>query len=440
MSPRQLHLGVFSVGTGNHVSGWRMDGSFTSSEDLNAFLHIAETAERGKFDFVFIADGLASAPGDHPGSIARFEPFTLMSALAARTSRVGLIGTGSSTYTEPYNLARLVASLDHLSGGRAGWNVVTTSTPQAAANFGLAEPVEHDLRYAMAAEFVDVVQALWDSWEDGARIADRTNGTYVDPGRIHAIDHDGRFYKVRGPLNLSRTPQGRPVVVQAGASDAGRDFACRYAEAIFTVQQDLDMAKAFYRQTKDGVAAAGREPAECHVMPGLFPVVGATDEEARAKLAAMVELVDERSALNTLSERLGHDMSGYDLDAPMPDLPPSPHIHSYHAVIRAIAQRPGCKLRDIYNIFAVSRAYLVACGSPGTIADIMETWFTGEACDGFMLVPATFPGTFDDFVVLVVPELQRRGLFRRDYTGKTLRDHLDLGVPANRFTAARASA
>lgn len=439
MPGRQMHLGVFSVGPGNHVAGWRMEGSFTSSEDFSAFLHIAETAERGKLDFVFIADGLASAPGDHPGSIARFEPFTLMSALAARTSRVGLIGTGSSTYTEPYNLARLVASLDHLSGGRAGWNVVTTSTPQAAANFGLTQPVEHDLRYEMAAEFVDVVQALWDSWEDGARIADRESGAYVDPARIHPIEHDGRFYKVRGPLNLSRTPQGRPVIVQAGASDAGRGFACRYAEAIFTVQQDLDAAKAFYHETKDGVAAAGRAPEQCKILPGLFPVVGRTDEEARAKLAAMVELVDDRSAINTLSERLGHDMSGYDLDGPMPDLPPSAHIHSYHAVIRAIAQRPGCKLRDIYNIFAVSRAYLVACGSPETVADIMESWFTGPACDGFMLVPATFPGTFDDFVALVVPELQKRGLFRQDYAGATLRDHLGLGVPENRFTAARAA-
>lgn len=433
-----MHLGVFSVGTGNHVAGWRMDGSFTSSESLDAFLHIAETAERGKFDFVFIADGLASSPGDHPGSIARFEPFSLMSALAMRTSRIGLIGTGSSTYSEPYNLARLVASLDHLSNGRAGWNVVTTSTPQAAANFGLAQPIEHDLRYEMAAEFVDVVQALWDSWEDGARIADRASGVYVDASKVHAIDHDGRFYKVRGPLNLSRTPQGQPVIVQAGASDAGRDFACRYAEAIFTVQQDLDVAQSFYREMKDGVAAMGRLPDQCNILPGLFPVVGRTDEEAREKLAAMVELVDDRSAINTLSERLGHDMSGYDLDGPMPDLPPSAHIHSYHAVIRTLAQRPGCKLRDIYNIFAVSRAYLVACGSPSTVADIMEAWFAGQACDGFMLVPATFPGTFDDFVALVVPELQRRGLFRQDYTGTTLRDHLGLDVPANRFTAARA--
>lgn len=435
-----MHLGVFCMATGNHVAGWRLPGSFTSNEDIAALTHIARVAEAGKLDFIFVADGLSASVGDHPGTIARFEPFTLMSALSMRTHRIGLIGTASSTYTEPYNLARLVSSLDHLSGGRAGWNVVTTSTVQAAANFGAEAPPEHDLRYEMAAEFVDVVQGLWDSWEDGARLADRDSGRYVDPAKIHALDHKGRFFAVKGPLNSSRSCQGRPVIVQAGASAAGRAFASRYAEAIFTVQQDIEEARAFYRQTKQDVAAQGRAPDQCKILPGLFPVIGRTDEEARATLASFVDMVDARSALNTLSERLGHDMSGYDLDAPMPELPPSAHIHSYAAVVRTLARRPGCTLRDIYNIFAVSRAYLVACGSPATIADLMEEWFTSGACDGFMVVPATFPGTFDRFVEGVVPELQRRRLFRSAYVGRTLRDHLGLDRPANRFAPPAAGA
>lgn len=435
-----MNLGVFCMATGNHVAGWRMPGSFTSNEDLGALEHIAKVAEAGKFDFLFLADGLSAAVGDHPGTIARFEPFTLMSALSTRTSRIGLIGTASSTYTEPYNLARLVSSLDHLSAGRAGWNVVTTSTVQAAANFGGEEPPEHDLRYAMAAEFVDVVQGLWDSWEDGARLADRESGRYVDPGKIHELNHKGRFFSVKGPLNSSRSCQGRPVVVQAGASTAGRAFASRYAEAIFTVQQDIEDARRFYRETKQDVAAQGRAAGQCKILPGLFPVVGRTDEEACATLATFVEMIDDKSAINTLSERLGHDMSHYDLDGPMPELPRSAHIHSYAAVVRSIARRPGCTLRDIYNIFAVSRAYLVACGSPATIADLMEEWFTSGACDGFMVVPATFPGTFDLFVELVVPELQRRGLFRTEYSGRTLREHLGLSVPRNRFTVVASGA
>jgi len=435
MNPgRQMHLGVYAVGTGNHVSGWRVPGAATSSEDFAIFKTIADSCERGKLDFLFVGDSLAFEADRHPGQMLRFEPLTLHAALATQTSRVGLVATASTSYSAPYNIARLFASLDILSGGRAGWNVVTTGTPEAAGNFGDSGPMDHATRYEVAAEFVEVVRGLWDSWEEGARIVDAESGQYYDKTKVHSLDHVGKFFSVRGPLNLTRTPQGQPVLVQAGASEDGQKFAAQFAEMIFAVQLDKEHAKDLYATMKAKVAGCGRNPEHCKILPGLMPIVGRDDEDARGKLAQLMRLADPAVALKMMSVRFGHDMSGFDLDGPVPDLPLSNAIQTYAKVAYEKARKANLTLRDIYNQIAVARGYLVACGDAATVADVMEEWFTDRACDGFILVPPYFPAAFDEFIDLVVPELQRRGIFRRDYAGHTLREHLGLPLPPNRYS------
>ena len=430
-----MHLGVYAVGTGNHVSGWRVPGAAKSGEDLSVFMEIAAACERGKLDFLFVGDSLAFVADRHPGQMLRFEPLTLHSALSTQTSRVGLVATVSTTYSAPFNVARMFASLDFLSGGRAGWNVVTSGSPEASANFGQSGPMAHADRYEAAQEFVDVVKGLWDSWEEGARLANVETGEYYDRSKVHALDHKGKFFTVRGPLNMTRTPQGQPVIVQAGASEDGQRFAARVAEMVFAVQLEKGQAQGFYRQLKEKVAACGRNPSHCKILPGLMPIVGRDDQEARHKLEALMRLVDPAVAMKTMSTRFGHDMSGFDLDAPVPNLPPSNAVQSFATVAYQKGLKEGLALRDIYNQIGVARGYLVACGGPTKVADMMEEWFTEEAADGFVLVPAHFPEAFDDFIDLVVPELQRRGLFRKEYSGTTLRDHLGLPIPQNRYTA-----
>lgn len=432
---RQMHLGVFVLGTGNHIAGWRHPGAFRSFEDLGAIQHIARTAERGKFDLLFLGDNLAMDPGMHPSFAARFEPITMLAALAATTTHLGLGATGSTTYAEPYNLARQFASLDHLSGGRAAWNAVTSSGAKAAENFGRAHP-EHDARYEIAEEFVDVVRGLWDCWEDGAVVADDATGLYIDPARVHALDHQGRFFRVKGPLPTSRCPQGQPVILQAGSSGPGMRLAARTADVVFSVVQDLEEAKAAYAALKGRMAEFGRDPDTLAVLPGVMPVVAATDAEARALLNRLQSYVDARNAMVMLSSRLGQDMSRYDLDAPVPDLPLPDASHGFARTMLAKARREGMTLRDLYNLTGAARGHWVICGSPATIADTLQEWFEGRAADGFNILPPFFPGAFDDFVDLVVPELQRRGLFRRDYAGRMLRDHLGLARPPRRHYAA----
>ena len=432
-----MHLGVYAAGAGNHVAGWRYPGASQSGEDFAAFRRIAESAERGRLDFVFVGDNLACVPEEHPGMVARLEPFTLLSALSALTRHVGLIGTASSTYSQPYSLARRFASLDHISGGRAGWNVVTTSSPDSAANFGLETLHAHDLRYRMADEFAEAVKGLWDSWESGARIADSESGVYVDPTRIHALHHKGEFYSVRGPLNHSRSPQGRPVIVQAGSSESGQAFAARHAEVLFSVQQEVDSARAFRSGILSKADAQGRDARHVKVLPGLMTVVGGTEREAQDKLDELGRFVDDAAAMHLMSDRLGYDMSRYSLDAPVPDLPRSRHIHGYIDVHIARARKAGHTLRDLYNLFAAARGHAVVCGAPEQIADMMEEWFRSRACDGFVLLPAYFPAGLDEFVDQIIPILQARGLFRTEYEGATLRSHLDLPVPANRYTVKR---
>ncbi|MFC7539369.1 NtaA/DmoA family FMN-dependent monooxygenase [Siccirubricoccus deserti] len=321
--PRQIHLGVFVLGTGNHIAGWRYPGAAQSFEDLSVVQEIARIAERGKFDLIFLGDNLASEPGMHPSFAARFEPLTMLAALAATTTHVGLGATASTTYAEPYNVARMFASLDHLSGGRAAWNAVTSSGGKAAENFGRIHP-EHDARYEVAEEFVDVVRGLWDCWDDGAVVRNHATGQYIDPAKVRPLNHEGRFFKVKGPLPTSRTPQGQPIILQAGSSEPGLNLAARTADVVFAVVQDLEEAKQGYVALKSRMPRFGREPWEIAVLPGVMPVVGRTEAEARATLNTLQSFVNPANARAMLSSRMGMDVAGLPLDELVPKDFPCP--------------------------------------------------------------------------------------------------------------------
>jgi FMN-dependent oxidoreductase (nitrilotriacetate monooxygenase family) len=422
---RQMHLGLFLLGTGSHIAGWRYPGAVDSFQDLAAIQAIARTAERGCFDLIFIGDNLYADPTAHPSYTLRFEPLTLLSALAATTKHIGLGATVSTTYSDPFTVARAFASLDHLSGGRAAWNAVTTAHPATAANFGTVHP-DHARRYERAGEFLTVVQGLWDCWDEDAVVADRESGLYIDPAKLRALDHEGPFFTVKGPLNIGRSPQGRPVILQAGGSEAGLDLAARTADVVFSVVQDVEEAKVAYAALKDRLPALGRRPEEVTVLPGVMPVVGRTEREAFDKLATLQSFVTGQNGIGMLSERLGQDMSAYDLDGPIPEIAPSDRYHSFARVMLAKARRDGMTLRDLANLTAAARGHWVLCGSAETVADTLQHWFEAGAADGFNVMPPYFHEGFTDFVDLVVPLLQERGLFRRSYEATTLRSHLHL--------------
>ncbi len=425
-----MHLGMILLGAGGHVAGWRMPGAEFGSENLPLLRRIVASAERGKFDFVFLADALNTGLDAHPGMMVRLEPMTLLAALAMVTERIGLGATVSTTYSEPYNVARAFASLDHISGGRAAWNVVTGSSPDAAANFSRDKHPPHAERYAMAAEFLQVVKGLWDSWDDGAIVGDKASGTFADPAKLRVLDHRGRFHQVRGPLNISRPPQGHPVIMQAGASDAGRDFAAATAEVVFTAQGDMDEALAFARDLRARTIAAGRPADAIRILPGINPVIGRTEAEAKEKIAQLASLADPVAALKVLSDRLGHDLSGLPLDGPVPELPPSGMMQGHATQLASIARRKRMTLRELRDYAAVSSGHRVLHGTAEGIADDMEAWFRSGAASGFVLQFTHHPGPLDEFVDQVVPILVRRGLFREEYESRTLRGHLGLRRPA----------
>ncbi|MET0219419.1 MAG: LLM class flavin-dependent oxidoreductase [Tardiphaga sp.] len=429
---RQMHLGLFLLGTGSHIAGWRYPGAVDSFQDLAAIQEIGRTAERGRFDLIFMGDNLYADAAAHPSYTLRFEPLTMLSALSTSTRHIGLGATVSTTYSDPFSVARAFASLDHISAGRAAWNAVTTAHPDTAANFGTTHP-NHARRYEMAGEFLDVVKDLWDGWADDAIVADRTSGRYIDPARLRPINHDGPFFKVKGPLNIGRSPQGHPVVLQAGGSEAGQALAARTADIVFSVVQDIEEAKAGYASLKARLPAFGRKPGDVTVLPGVMPVVGRTDKEAFEKLNMLQGFISGSNALAMLSERFGRDMSAYDLDGPIPDVAPSDSYHSFARVMLAKGRRENMTLRDLYNLTASARGHWVLCGSAERIADTLQFWFEEHAADGFNIMPPYFHEGFEDFVQLVVPVLQDRGLYRTDYAGTTLRDHLGLTRPANRF-------
>jgi N-acetyl-S-(2-succino)cysteine monooxygenase len=424
---RQMHFGVFVLGTGNHSAGWRMDGAFASGCSLPVMKNIAQTAERGKFDLFFISDAVVMDPGDHPSFVNRFEPLTLLSALSQVTSHVGLGATVSTSFGEPYHVARAFASLDHISNGRAGWNVVTSTHDKAALNFSRQRLEEHDLRYEVAGEFVDVVRGLWDSWDDGAIIADKTTGVFLDKTKVRTLDHKGRFYQVKGPLNIERSPQGHPVIIQAGGSAPGQELSARSADLVFSVVNgDKASAKAAYDSLKQRVVKHGRAPDELPILPGVMPIIGDSDEQAKEQLARLQSWLTPTNALALVSQRIGHDISGYPLDGPVPDFPQTDRGQAFSRALLDMARREKMTLRDLYNVTAAARGHWVIYGTPKKIADTLEEWFTSGMADGFVIMPAYFPGAFDDFVDKVVPELQRRGLYRKEYAGTTLRSHLGL--------------
>jgi FMN-dependent oxidoreductase (nitrilotriacetate monooxygenase family) len=438
-SARQMRLGLFILGTGSHVAGWRYPSAYDRFESIDQVRHIAAIAERGKFDLIFMGDNLYADPAAHPSYTSRLEPLTMLAAIAMTTTRIGLGATASTTYGDPFSTARAFASLDHISGGRAAWNAVTTANPISAANFGRNHP-DHSLRYEIAEEFVSTVKGLWDCWDEDAVVADRETGIYIDAAKVHALNHDGAYFQVKGPLNISRSPQGQPVVLQAGGSAPGQRLAARTADVVFSVVQDMGEAQRQYGALKALLPDFGRRPEEVTVLPGVMPVVGRTQREAFDKLATLQSFVSETNALALLSDRFGTDMSGYDFDGPVPDIAASDNYHSFASVMLAKARRESMSLRDVYNLMAAARGHWVLCGSAEHIADTLQTWFEAGAADGFNVMPPYFPDGFDDFVDLVVPILQERGLFRHDYAGATLRDHLGLARPTPRRPLAAATA
>jgi len=435
---RQLNLNLFIYPGGHHEAAWRYKDSEPERVlDISFYQDLARRAEAAKFDAVFFADGPALADNIRHASRFRLEPLTWLSAIAAVTSRIGLIGTASTTYTEPYNLARQFASLDHLSRGRAGWNIVTTSAANAAQNFGLpAHPIHAD-RYDRAREYLDVVTRLWDSWEDDALVIDKASGIFADTDRIHAIEHIGHHFKVAGPLNTPRTPQGRPVYVQAGASDDGRFFAARYAEAIFTAHQTLANAQAFYGDIKRQAAGFGRNPDHIKILPGISPFIGGTEAEAKRLEQDFNDLIQPEYSLGQLQRMIGLDLSRHDLDAPFPRhlvrTDGELGVASRFQVVLDIVDREKPTIRQLIQRLAGGRGHHVIAGTPEQIADAMQTWSENGAADGFNVMPPYFPGGFDVFASEVVPILRRRGLFREDYTGTTLRDHFGLPRPESRY-------
>ena len=425
---------------GIHTAWWRYPGGFPDANfNFHHLKRFAQTLERGRFDAFFMADHLAvlnmpMAALKRSATVTSFDPLTLLPALAVVTERLGLIATASTTFDEPYHVARKFASLDHISGGRAGWNLVTTSNPDAALNFGLEEHVEHATRYRRAREFFDVVTGLWDSWADDAFIRDVENGVYFDPDRLHILDHKGEFLSVRGPLNIARPIQGWPVIVQAGASEAGRQIAAETAEVVFASGSNLADAQRFYADVKGRAERIGRARDHLKILPGALVVVGETVGEAREKRATLDSLVHPDSGLASLSIALGHDATTFDLDGPLPEIPERNASKSGRQKFVELAKRENLTVRQLAQR-AGGYSGLAMVGTPATIADEMEEWLLGEGCDGFNIMFPYVPGGLDDFVDLVVPELQRRGIFRREYEGMTLRENLGLPRPANRFFA-----
>ncbi|MFG1269625.1 LLM class flavin-dependent oxidoreductase [Xanthobacter sp. DSM 14520] len=444
---RQLVLNLFIYPGGHHEAGWRYPGASPERLlDITYYQDLARSAEAAKLDAVFFADGPAQVDNIRFASRFRIEPLTWLAAIAAATTHIGLIGTASTTYYEPYNLARLYASLDHLSGGRAGWNIVTTAVPQASGNFGLAETPSHAERYARAAEFVDVVTKLWDSWEDDALVADPISGVFADDARIHPIEHVGRHFRVKGALNTPRSPQGRPVYVQAGSSDDGRSFAARYAEAIFTAHQTVESAQAFYADIKKQAQSLGRNPDHVKILPGISPYIGSTEAEAKRLYDEVNDLIQPACSITQLKQITGVDFTGHPLDGVVSldafaDAGPARTVASRFQLVVDIVKREKPTLRQLIDRLAGARGHYVVVGTPEKIADEIQLWFEKGAADGFNVMPPWFRGGFDLFTSQVVPILRKRGLFRSEYTGKTLREHYGLPRPESLYASeARATA
>lgn len=437
-SRRRLHLNAFLMEAGHHEASWRLPDSNPRADfDLQHWIGLARLAERAKFDSLFLADGPAITGTGEFRPPGQLEPLTLLTALSQTTSRIGLIATVSSTYNEPYDLARRLASVDHVSGGRAGWNIVTSAGANQAANFGLDTVPDHAGRYARADEFLRVAKALWDSWETEAVVADKASGRYAAPARIHQLGHRGRHFSVTGPLNIERPPQGHPLLVQAGSSEDGKDFAARHAEAIFTAHRTYERAAGFYADIKARAAVAGRDPAGVIVLPGIVPYIGSTEAEARALAREFDDLRIPAYGLRQLAAVFETEPSVFDLDRPLPDFilarPELEGAQSRSDLIIELAVREKLTVRQIISRLGGGRGHFEFIGTPDQVADTITAWFEGGAADGFNIMAPALPSGLETFVEQVLPILRGKGLFREEYEGTTLREHYGLPVPANQF-------
>ncbi|MFO1086618.1 MAG: LLM class flavin-dependent oxidoreductase [Reyranellaceae bacterium] len=443
---RMMRLGAFVHETGQHVAAWRHPEAHTESGvSFAQMVETARLAERGKFDLLFLADsaavslaGSADARG-RMGKVVKFEPMTILSALAAVTKNLGLVATSTTTYNEPYTLARQFASLDQISGGRSGWNLVTSNNEADALNYSRDEHLAHADRYERANEFADVVNGLWDCWDPDAFLRDKESGVFFDPSKVHVLDHKGKHFKVRGPLNVARSPQGRPVLVQAGASGTGRDVAARLAELVFTAQTTIEQGKEFYSDVMARLPKFGRTPQEVKVMPGFYPVVGRTEAEAKEKFDYLQSLIQPSVGLAILEHTIGvHGLDKLPLHGPVPEMADTNGPLSRQRLLLEAARRDKLTLWELCLLNAGPRGHVLAIGTPRQVADVMEEWFVNHAADGFNVMPAWLPGSLADFVDLVIPELQRRGLFRTEYEATTLRGNLGLPMPRSRFHTSGA--
>jgi FMN-dependent oxidoreductase (nitrilotriacetate monooxygenase family) len=432
----RMHLATLLQPNGHHTAGWRHpDARLGGDYDFEVYRQLAETAERGKFDVLFLADAVGLRERETTEQLSRspitvnLEPLGLLSALSVVTSRIGLAATASTTYNEPYHVARKFATLDHLSHGRAGWNVVTSFTDGEARNFNREHHPDHTSRYRRAREFVSVVRGLWDSWDDDAFLRDKQSGRYFDPAKLHVLNHRGEHFSVRGPLNIARSPQGHPVIFQAGASDDGLELAAATADAVYVAAQTLDEAQTYYTRLKAKVASLGRAPASVKILPGVQPFIGRTEAEAKEKHRALLDLIHPDAGLGILSTLIGVDMSAYPLDGPVPELPVTESHRSRQKLLLDLARRENLTVRQLYGHVCNGAGHHTVVGTASQVADRLQQWFENGAADGFNILPPYLPGGLEDFVDHVVPELQRRGLFRTEYEGTTLRDHLGLDLP-----------
>ncbi len=427
---KHIKLGLFLAGYGHHVASWRHEKAIEKGPmDLNHLINTAQLAEKGLFDLVFLADSLFVSESSHPNILSRFEPFTLLSVLSTATTNIGLAATASTTYSEPFHIARQFSSLDHLSHGRAAWNIVTSSITSTAENFNGTKLMEHELRYERANEFVEVTNKLWRSWDKGALVRDKETGEFIDASKLHTIDHEGKHFKVRGPLNIERSPQGRPLLIQAGSSPTGTDLASKVADVIFTAQTQIEDAQNFYKQLKEKVSKQNRNPEGVYIMPGLFPILGDTEEEAHQNYQEIQDLILPEVGLSILAPYVGNiDLSQYDLDTKFADLDLSTGngVQSRFEIILKEAIKDDLTLEEVYKKVAGSRGHHIFVGTPEQLADKMEEWFKSSAADGFNIMPPILPSQFELFINNVIPILQERNLYKEAYSEGTLRQKLGL--------------
>ena len=442
---KQLKLGAFLSVPGNHLAGWRHPDAVPETDmDFGWYMRLAQLAEHWLYDTIFFQDTVAVAGSDALAAgdltrtrlsrIVKLEPTATLAALAVGTKHIGLIATATTTFNEPYNIARRFSTIDHISNGRAGWNLVTSQIEDEAGNFGLDTHVDHALRYERAIEFYDVVAGLWDSWEEDAFLRDKASGVWFDVNKMHFLNHRGKHFAVRGPLNVSRTPQGRPVVAQAGSSEPGRELAARTADVVFTAQTELAAAQEFYADVKGRTARYGRSPDDIKIMPGITPVVGRTEAEAREKYEELQSLLPDDVALAALARfTRGVDIFSYPLHGPMPDLPEANSAKSRQKLIMDMARKQNLSLIETARSVSAAQGHRVLVGTADYIASELEEWLIKDGADGFNVICNYYPKPLQDFSELVIPELQRRGIFRTAYEGRTLRDNLGLRVPPNRY-------